>query len=99
MFSFQWEGSNVVIEAGTSPTVGAMTGPAVGPKATTMVIVVGVAGVAIGRCALENAVLMTCFTVHLGMFPLQLEGRQVMVERCLLPAIGCVAGLAGCAKP
>ena len=94
----QREITEVVIKGGVFPIEGCMTGSAVRTKATIMLIILLMTGIAISGCALERVILMTFLTGYPGMFPLQFEGRQVMVESCLLPPLGCMADITGRAK-
>jgi len=87
-----------MVEGGTAPRAGAMTGPAVRPKAAIMVIVLFMAGIAILRCALENAIYMATGTCHINMSTGQFKCRQIMIEGGILPIACIMAGSAIRAK-
>lgn len=59
---------------------------------------VGVAGNTGRGRAFEYAVLMTLFTTHLDMRPIQFECEQIMINRCGVPIIRGMASRAICAK-
>jgi len=87
----QREGSPIVIKGDAIPTDRHMAGGTIRAKTTVVGIVLAVAGVTVRWRPLEDTVLMTCLARYLGMSALQLEGRQVMIELRVLPAIRCVA--------
>jgi hypothetical protein len=62
MFPNQWEGCDVVVETRISPALCIMTGAAICSKATTVVVIICMAGIAIHRCALIDPVLVTGIT-------------------------------------
>ncbi len=53
-----------------------------------MRIILGMAGAAVLRRAFENAVLMTAFASHRGMFPIEMECKFGMINLRVLPAFG-----------
>lgn len=96
--SGQWEVTEVVIKGGILPIERSMAGSAVRTEATIMLVILLMAGIAISGRTLEYVVLMAFLAVHTGMFPLQFEGRQVMVKRCFLPRVSRMAGITNRAK-
>lgn len=88
----------IMAKCNNLPILRGMTGSAVCTKAAVVLIVLLVAGIAISGRALEDVILMTIHAVYIGMFPLQLEGRQIVVKCCVFPTISCMAGFAGCPK-
>jgi hypothetical protein len=98
MCTGQGEIALIMVERHCFPILWGMTGSTVRAKATVVLIILSMAGKAISGCTLERVILMTFFTSHPCMFPLQLESRQVMVKRCTFPAIGSMACITSCAK-
>lgn len=94
----QREGAARVIEGGIVPVGGFMAGGAVCSKFSIMFVIPPMTGIAVQWCAFKNTVLMAIFTFHLRVFPLQLEGKQVVVHAGIVPIGGRVAGGAVCAK-
>jgi len=84
MFAFQFEGCQIVIELSGGPAIGVVTGCAVCSQLTLVGIIISVAGSAINRCRLkvwDGAGQDVAFrTIHISVFPGQLEGKDVVVE-------------------
>ena len=99
MRSCQFKGCPIVmVERCWQPGPGCVACPAVVAKLAIVMIVLSMAGEAIGRSAFVNIVSMACCTSRLGMTPCQFEGSQVVVKGCREPAAGCVAVRTGCAQ-
>ena len=75
MRASQWEVAEIVVKGGFLPIERGMAGSTICPKTAVVLIILTVTGKTIGRCSLEYVILMTLFTVHPGMFSLQLEDR------------------------
>jgi hypothetical protein len=88
----QREVTEVVIKGNFLPIDRGMAGSTVCAKTPPVFVILLVAGIAIRRRALERVILMTFLAGYSGMFPLQFEGRQIMVEGCFFPSIGRMAG-------
>ena len=82
----------IVVEGHVIPTRGLVAGGTVRAKLSAMLILLAMAGVAIAGRAFVCPVLVTLFTLRLGVFPLQFERRQVVIEFGGRPAVGGVAG-------
>ncbi len=80
------------VEGGIIPIRGVMACGTVCAKTAIVLIILAVAGIAILRCALVNAILMTFFTRCFDMLTFQLEGRKTMVKFGGLPSIRRVTG-------
>ncbi len=87
----QWEGCQRMVKDGRQPACRGMTQTAIPTKLTLMLVVLRVAGVAIGRRALEDIVDVAGFAGNLGVLAFQLEGGQRVVELSRDPAIGRMA--------
>lgn len=94
----QREITEVMIKGNLLPIERRMAGSAVHAKASPVFVILLVARIAIRGRTLERIILMTFLTGYPGMFPLQFESRQVMVECCFFPTIGRMAGFTGRAK-
>lgn len=79
-----------VIEGRVLPIGGRVAGGAVRAKFSVVFIVLRVAGIAIRGRPLIDIVFVAILAVGLGVFALQLEGRQVVIESGGRPAIGRV---------
>jgi len=71
-----------------------MAGTASLTKLTFVCIILGMAGVAVSGCTLENVIDMTAGTSYLSVFAGQFKGRQVVVKGCGQPTVGRMAGTA-----
>jgi hypothetical protein len=80
-----------VIEIGRQPAGGGVTGGAVLTELAFVFIILLMAGIAIGWCALEDVVDMAILASHVDMLTIQLEGRQIVVEGGREPAVGGMA--------
>jgi hypothetical protein len=89
MCAGQREFAQVMIEVRVMPVGRLMAGSTVCAILTVMLIAL-VAGVAIQRRAFVLPIDMARFTLHLYMFPLELERCQVVIELGRSPAIDCV---------
>jgi len=94
----QWEVAAVVVEGYLFPVKGGMAGSAVRAKATSMFIILAVAGITIAGRALINTTLVTIFASNVSMLAFQLESREIVVKGRILPAISYMAGTAICSK-
>ncbi len=94
MFTFQFEGEQVVVDGGRQPTRRCMAVAAIRTELTFVLVIFGMAGIAVGGSALENMVDMTVLAGHVRVFAFQFEGRQVVVEGGRDPAGGGMAGAA-----
>jgi len=94
MFAYQWERCNAVVKTGIPPAFCIMASCTVCAEATTMVIIVGMAGIAICRRALVDTVGMTRGTGQVIVSRGQRESCVVMVEARPTPATGGMAGIA-----
>ncbi len=74
-----------------------MAGFAVRTKLAFVSVILLVAGIAVGECALENVIDMTARTGNCGVQAGQFEGEQIVVHVGRQPAGGGVAGCAVCA--
>ena len=90
----QLESRQVVVKRRPGPTAGAVTAFAAQPHATLVFIVILVAGQAVHRRALVNAIRMAARTGRVNMCAGQLKGRQVVIKRRPGPAIGTMTALA-----
>ena len=79
-----------VIHAGIFPIGGSMTSRAVRPEAAIMFIVLPVAGIAVGGRPRKDIVLVAVFATRFGVFALQLERGQVVIELGGSPRFGGV---------
>lgn len=95
--SGQREGRQVVIEGGRLPTRGGVTGRAVRPELTAVMVVGRVAGITGCGRAFELHVLMTTGAGNGRVLAGQLEDGAVMVKRAGFPGSSCMARLA-CTK-
>ena len=98
MCAIQGESGTVVVKGHAIPTCRHMTGRTICAKATTVCIVLLMAGIAIRRCSLKDTVLMARFASYFRMGSFQLESRKIMIEFSRLPAIRGMAGPAVGAK-
>ena len=87
-----------MIESGGTPTVGAVTSPALCAKAARMGIIVNMTGGAIHGRALEQIILMAICTGGCCMFAIEFEGKLRVVNFGGFPAIRCMAGGALCSE-
>lgn len=94
----QLEARICVIERGRLPAVGGVAFSTLRAKPALMRIGITVTGGAVHGRAFENAVDMAAFAGYGLMFPRQLEGRIVVIERGGLPAAGRMADRALIAK-
>lgn len=69
-----------MIKGGWQPAAGGMAGCAVRAELAVVVIVLGMAGVTIGRSALVITVGVAACTSHLGMLAGQLERSRIVIE-------------------
>lgn len=90
MFPFERETGLVMVEGSVAPSVGRVTGTAIGAELTVMLVLRGVTGIAIGGRALV-AVGMTCLALYACMFAIEREAGVVMVEVHIRPAGGLMA--------
>lgn len=77
-----------MVKTGRGPAAGGMAGTAICTKLATMSISCCVAGIAVGRRALVDAVDMATRTSHRGVSTGQFEGSQVVVETGRGPTAG-----------
>lgn len=98
MFPYQWEGCKTMIEARIAPPVGAVASPAICPKATTVIVIICMAGITICQRALVNPVCVAGSTVQLAMSACQREARVVMIEGRPTPTLRCVASATVCTE-
>lgn len=87
----QGEVAAVVVEIRILPIGGVMAGSTIRSVSAIVLIVLPVAGITVHRRAFVLPVDMARLAVCFRVFPLQFEGRQVVVERCGDPAVFCVA--------
>ena len=92
VLTIEVEGKFGVIHLRRLPACGGVTTSALSAKLAFMRVVLGVAGGAILRCAFEDAVLMTVFASHGGMFSIKMEGKFGVIHLRILPAFGSMAG-------
>ena len=90
----QFERSRIVVEGRWDPGGGCMAGTAIGAELATVLIVLCMAGVAVGWSAPVYIVHMACAAGRLGVAAGQFEGCQIMVKGCRVPATGCMAARA-----
>ena len=81
------EVATIVVEGRIFPTGRVMAGSTIGAVFTIMLVVLPVAGITVSGGTSEDTVLMTGFTFHFGVFTLQLEYGQVVIELRGLPAV------------
>ena len=84
----QREVALVVVEGCVLPIGWFMTGGAIGAIFAFMLIVLFMAGVAIGGCPFVNTILVTRFTICFGVFAFEFEDRQVVIELGRSPCFG-----------
>lgn len=89
----QRKGRLAVIEGHVFPAAGIVASLALRSKATIMVIILLVTGIAERWRALERTILMASLTFHVDVRTGQREGRFAVIERHILPAAGVMAGL------
>ena len=94
----QLEGGCVVIECGRFPSAGSMASLAELTHRTPVSIIADVAGITIGRRALEDTIGMTASTGSANMRAGQLESRSIVIKSSRLPGCGAMAGLADLAQ-
>ena len=100
MRSGEREGCQRVIEGSLFPIYGGVAGGAVVAILSVMLVNFGVAGVAILRGTLIDAILMAIFAGDIDMLAFQREIAQIMVEGSLFPICGDVAeGAVGAVLP
>lgn len=85
----KWEG---VAKGGGLPGCGSVAGCTASPILSAVVIVLGMAGVAILGCASKDVVDMTLGACGVDVFAGQREGGQVVIKGGRLPCGGGVAG-------
>lgn len=85
VLSFERETGLVVVEGGVAPSVGRVTGTAIGAELTIVFVFRGMAGITVGRRAFV-AVGMTCLALYTGMLAVEREAGIVMVEVHVRPA-------------
>lgn len=83
-----------MIERGGLPAVGRVAGRAVRAELSIVRVILDVAGGAILRRALELSVDMAALTGNCGVFAIELECEQGMIDFGETPAFGRVAGCA-----
>jgi hypothetical protein len=83
-----------MVKTGRFPAAGGMAGTAARPELTAMSILPGMAGIAVGRCALEDAVDMTTRAGRIDVLTCQFESGQIVVEVGWFPPRGGMAGTA-----
>ncbi len=91
MFTHQRERRLAVVEAGVFPAGWGMAGGAVGAELPVVLIIFGVATVAILRRVFICIVDVTGFALHIGMPIHQREAGQIVVEGGIIPIGGVVA--------
>jgi len=69
-----------VIEVCGKPAGGSVAEATFLSECTLMLVVLGMAGITIGRCVLENEIRVTAFTRDIGMLSDQREGGKTMVK-------------------
>lgn len=80
-----------MVEGGIIPIGGAVTGSTIGAESAAVLIVLLVAGKAIGGRAFVDVVGMTIFATCFGVLAFKFEGCEVVVEGGGCPGIGCMA--------
>ena len=95
--TIQREVAAIVVKRYIFPIKRGMAGSAVHTKSTAMFIILAMAGVTIVGYTLV-AILVTTLASDFSMLSLQLESREIVVERCSLPTTGCMAGATICTK-
>ena len=85
------EGMGFVV-TGRGPGCGVVAGGAVGTEQAAVKVGVGVAGEAVAGCPLEYVARVAAGTVDCHMGAGQRKAGQLVVEGCLWPVVGCVAG-------
>lgn len=86
MFAGQFEGRKGMVKRGGSPTSRGVTVPAQCRESTLVLVLFGMTGVTIRRCARVIAVDVTRLAAGLGMFAFQFEGGKVVVKDGRRPA-------------
>ena len=87
----QGESTEIMIKAGIMPIRGVMTGRAVAPILTVMLIILLMAGITIGGCALVLLILVTGLTSNLAVLSFQFERGKIVIQFCRSPAVRCMA--------
>jgi hypothetical protein len=76
-----------VVKCGRQPASGCVAGATILSELTVMVVVFGMAGIAILRCAFEDIVDVTIRAAYRGVLTQQLERSLVMIESRLFPIL------------
>lgn len=90
MFPFERETGLVVVEGSVAPSIGRVTGTAIGAELTIVFVFRGMTGITVGRRAFV-AVGMTCLALYSGVFAVEREAGIVVVEVHVRPAGGLMA--------
>jgi hypothetical protein len=81
-----------------SPVSGCVADTAIGAVCSIMFVFIGVTRNTLRGCALIHAIFMALGALQLRVMPNQWERSVVMIECCIAPTTGIVAGSAVCAK-
>lgn len=84
----QMERGQIVVEFRGFPGIGSVAGGAIGAEAALMRLIRVMAGVAVHRCAFEDAVLMARLAGNTDVRARQREGEHGMVYLDQIPARG-----------
>ena len=98
MRSGQFKSGEIVVESGTRPCIGCMTGSTICSKLTVVFIVTAVAGDTFLRRALKNVINMAAFAGGSDVCSGQLENREIVIKRSWFPGIGGMTCRTICAK-
>ncbi len=98
MCAGQREARDGMVEGGGFPAAGGMAGITVRTELAAVLVILLMAGIAIGRRTLKDVVDVTAQASRADVLADQFESGQVMVEEGRFPACWCVAGAAICAK-
>ena len=70
------------------PIIRGVTATAVCAELAVVFVILLMTGITIGRCTLENIVLVALLASGFGMFAFEFESRKVVIELRGLPAVG-----------
>lgn len=94
----QWESRQIVVKCCRQPAAGGMAGGAVRTEPAIVIVILLVAGIAVGGRTPKDVVDMTVLTGDCSVFTGQFEGEQIVIYVGRQPAGGGVAGGAVCSE-
>jgi len=94
----QRESRDGMIEGSRFPTAGRMAGGTVRTEPAIVIVILPVAGIAVGASTLKDIVDMTVLTGDGVVFAGQFESEQIVIDSGWQPASGSVTGCAVCSE-